>query len=239
MVELLIVVTVTGILIGVLFGPLNAIYMSYRKDITTVNRVADTRGSLSAIEHNITLSSKFLHQNTVADPNGVTWDWRGPNADPNETNNRVLITSNYATTIDEALDPTGSRTLVTGASCPTPLENNYVYFVKDKALWRRTIIDKTSPCSGSIGQKQTCPPGAVNAFCQASDAKIISDVKEFKIDYYTNANDPAPATDQYIDPLVSENATTVVITLTAETGTGTQAKSTTGKIRITRINGAT
>src|ERR1700758_2790857 len=125
-VEVVVVLTIASILAGVLFGPLNDLYDDNSRSIKTVIQTADTRGALRLMEHNVGLSTTFLASNAVADPGGTIWNYS------NSGIYNVLITSNYATNLDEIADPGGTRTLAfTGATCTTAIENNYVYFISN------------------------------------------------------------------------------------------------------------
>jgi len=185
------------------------------------------------IEHNITLSNSFLDTNSVSDPTKVGgWSWNTGD---------VLITSNYATTIDENLDTSNTRTLVYDGDCSTVLFNNYIYFVSGGTLYRRTIKNPdSSTCSGAtIGQKQTCSVGYTNSSCQGVDAVILTNVTAFSVDYYTNSTDTSPAANEYATNTIPVAAQSVVLTVTAKSGNGGNDSSTTSKLRFTRINGTT
>ncbi len=240
--ELIIVITVSGLLIGLLFGPLDSLYTNNSTGLKSVVQTVDTRGALRQIEHGITLSLSFYDSNWVGDPLGqhnngdnTQWTWAGSGS-----TSRVLITGNYATTIDEAQDSLGARTLVYyGAGCTTPIVNNVIYFVSSGTLYRRTIKNTTSPCSGSVAQLQSCAAGVSNGACQAVDAKILTGVTNFSIDYYLTPDAASPMANEYTDITVPGTAKTIVINLTAATGTGNSAVSSSSSLRITRLNGVT
>ena len=229
-VELIITVTVSAILAGILFGPLDDLYRSNVKSLTKVVQTTDTRSALRTIQQNIALSSEFLAQNTVADPAGTEW-----NATDGSGVNNVLITSNNATTIDASLDTSNTRQLVTDLGCNTPVKNNYVYFVSDKTLYRRLIKNvSTATCNSMVvGQKQTCAAGydsqPYKDSCQGVDAKILTGVSSFTIEYYALPADTTTIT----DPTA---ASTVVLKVTSERGTGNNLTSFNTSLRISRIN---
>lgn len=227
-VELVIVVTVSAILAGILFGPLNDLYQTNAKSITKVIQTTDTRGALRSIQSGISLSSGFLAQNVVADPAGTTW---------NATNggvNNVLVTSNNATDIDPGADTTNSRRLVLDTGCNTPLKNNIVYFVSNGTLYRRLLKNTSPTCGGmAIGQKQTCAANyssqSYKDSCQGIDATILTGVTSFTVDYYAAPADLTTTS----DPTA---ATTVVLKVTTQKGIGNNATSYSSSLRISRIN---
>lgn len=230
--ELIIVITVGAILAGLLFGPLNDLYQSNNRSLKNVIKVADTRGSLRAIEHNITLAYAF--DDSVTDQTSTTWNWTGAGS-----TNRVLITQNYATTIDEPQDTTGARTLVfSNTDCTTPLLNTYIYFVSNGTLYRRLVKSTGTPCSGSVAQKQTCAIGDTHAYCQATDATLLTGVTSFTIDYYSSAAATTAMANEYTDNTVPAAAKAIVVSVTANSGPGSIDTTYTDSLRIARVNGS-
>lgn len=242
-VELLVAITVSGLLMAVLFGPLNDLYIDNSRGLKSVIKVSDTRGALRSIEHNISLSYSFYHANQITDPSGTVWSWIGSGA-----SSRVLITGNYATSIEENADTSNARTLLyaSGSCSNNPVLNNYIYFVNNGTLYRRTIKNTAALCSGSIAQKQTCAANvATAAHCQGVDATILTGVTNFSVDYYANPYDASPlnaggspAHTLYTDNTAPATAKSIVISVTSRSGPGASDTTTTSTLRITRLNGA-
>lgn len=246
-VELIIVIFVLGILTALLYRPFIGLYNANTTGLRQTAQFTNVHSALRIIESKIGESVQFLSTNSVADPNGTTWNWTG-----NAVDNRVFITSNYATTKEEAADTTNIRTLVfKSATCDIPITNNYVYFVKNETLYRRTIATEntTAPtsCGYTNGQKQTCPIDNPATYCKGIDAKIISNVTEFRVDYYSDTGSATPMDPElfdsskyrtkYSDPNVPMMAKAIDITLSAKSGTKNSDPIYTSKLRITRING--
>lgn len=235
-VELIVVITISGLLAALLFGPLDDVYVSNSRSIKNVIKVADTHGAIRSVEHLLSISTGFY--NTLADHTGTNWDWRG-----NGSTNRVLITSNYATYPDESQDPTGIRTLLYPCGVTTPLINYNIYFVSGGTLYRRTMLSTITPCSGSNGQHQTCATIS-GPTCPSSDAILLTDVSSFTVDYYANSQDTTPLNDlgtghtQYTDNTAPLNARSVVVTVTSKSGPGSIDTTSTSSIRVTRLNGS-
>lgn len=243
-VELVLVMAVGSILMIMLFGPLDDLYQSNLKGAKTIIQYTDARNALRTIEEVASISTAFNNTNTVADPVGTSFSWTGGGA-----NKRTLITTNYATTIEAAIDTNGDRTLVYSGSptCKTPLTNNYVFFISGTTLYRRLLRNTTTPCAGyTIGQKQTCAAGYTNALCKANDAIIATNVTQFTVDYYgtsgsstpLNSNGGNPPHTNYTDSATPGNARSIVVTLTVKNGNGANAVTSTSTLRITRANGA-
>ncbi|MDB5183709.1 MAG: hypothetical protein JWO07_390 [Candidatus Saccharibacteria bacterium] len=260
-VELVIVITVSGLLLGMLVGPLTDLYYANTTSLNTILVTADAKTALRTVANDVTIADNFYSQNTVSDPasakgdasttqwtTAAGYDYSGYNG-AGQVNNRVLILGEYATTKTEAQDtyvniagggspPTRQVYLKTG--CTTPIENNIIYYVKNSTLYRRTIPDNTTAkCTAmsstySIAQKQSCPTGLNNALCKSNDAIIATSVDQFSIDYYLHPYDTSPMT-YGSDPTT---ATSVYITLKVHTGTGSQLITSTSNLLMTRINGA-
>lgn len=221
-VELLVVIVVVGVLAGALFGPLDDLYTSNVRSLKTVSVTADSHNVLDTIQNTVALSSGFLTTNNVADPSGTTWH------STNSGVNNVLITSNYATTVNEAQDPTGLRTLVLASDCSTNAQNNYVFFVSSGTLYRRTLKN-TATCTNNNGQIQTCAAGFHNAACKGVDAALVTGVTSFTVQYYSLPADTSPTSSP-------TTASTVVLNVTNQVGTGSQIVTSTNSLRVTHLN---
>ncbi len=238
--ELIIVVTVLGTLVGIIFGPFNDLYTDNSRGLRTIIQTSDTRGALRLIEREVVLGTEFLDVNAIDDisgnipgkPTSRKWDWRG-NPTPSTTN-RVLIVESYASRMVGDV-----RTIITASpACTTPLMTTYVYFVDNGNLYRRILKNSGSytGCGGAAEQKRLCLPTFSSASCEGKDALIVSGVKSFTVNYYLNSMAAEPITDQWTNGSVLANAKTVVLTLTTTTGTGTNARDSTSVMRITRLN---
>lgn len=234
--ELLVVISVMGILIGLIFGPFDALFTANSRGLDTIIQTTDTRSALRLIEKDITISSNFLSTTTM-DINGNTpyvnstsgWNWQGtPTADPDR---HVLITENYAVN--------NSGELVLNTSCDAKLNIHYVYFVSGDTLYRRTLKAMPNPTGAtnitgscvptSVAQKRTCRNLAHHAaYCQAQDAKIVSGVRSFKVIYYPSSTSSVALSNP-------TGARTVVLALKTVDKHGQEITS---SLRISRMNGS-
>lgn len=251
--ELLIVMSVSAIAMAMLFGPLNELFKDNTTGLQSIIQTADTRGALRQVERLITASDGFLATNNITDRSttgGViyTWNWQGAGA-----GKRVLITENYGK--DQADDSSGAANIVLtspGCDISNPQTINYVYYVSNNALYRKTITQQTYPaaCGGvTVQQKRTCAPGVNNpTYCQGNDAVIATGVSYFSVDYYSASGESIPLDSDGGTPphtkysagtgsSVPGTAHTIVITLKLTNGNGTNKVDTTSQMRITRING--
>ena len=259
-VEIMVVISVTGVLVGMVLGPLYDLYQSNVKGIQSVAQATDTKRALRVISDEIEYASAFHQTNTTdpigANPSGanMTQKWTGTTYSyaGSGVNNRILITSQYATSVtpgnDSATAPT--RQLALRADCIQPVENTVIYYVRDNSLYRRVIpntntADRCAAQSFAIAQQQTCPrhftPPPENDPCVGrKDAKIADGVTRFSVEYYSAADNPATKIN-YPNPVTTTidlaPAKSVAITLTSQSGTGNNTVSSTSQIRVTKKNG--
>mgnify|MGYP000005808653 CR=1 FL=1 len=243
LVELVVSITIASLLFIILFIPLDSFYESNRQSLNNIVQTGEVRSTLRALESEIALAISFHNTNTgiVTDPSGsngnpsspTQWTWTGYGGE------RVLITSNYATTEFASTDNDGSRTLVYGPDCETGIVNATVYFVKGGSLYRRTLANTgASTCSGySMAQRTTCEVGVTASPCNSAprDAKLLDNVSDFSVNYYEHPNSTSTYPSQYSNTSAPSSSQTVVISITAGAGTAQE----TGTIRITRLNGST
>lgn len=240
-VELLVVLSVLGILIGLVMVTLANFYLSNLKTLNQTIQSSDTRSALGTIEKNLSLTSGFLASiGSLADPYGpstgiATWTFRGDNpvSSAPVTKPTILIAQAYATST--------SNTLVYYPCGETlnPVKNTLIYYVKNKTLYRRTITPANTCAATPIAQKPTCSSSGVGSgfpSCLGSDAVLLTDVSTFKIDYYDKAIDSAPLnTYSQTDPAIQDTDSIRVTIETERTINGTVNKYT-SSIRINKFN---
>lgn len=246
-VELVVVITVLSILIGLVLTTLGSFYQSNTTSLSQTVQSTDTRSVLRSIENDLVTSSGFLATTSMVPVNPTGSDnidgiWSYKGTDALHPNNRVLISSNYATD-KPASDET--RSLIFCNSGSQPLINNLVYFVaKDPNstkynLYRRTMIGTGTGCTATPFQKQSCAPAkaSINPPCQSSDAVLLYDVENFTIDYYATPDKQETIIDQYgVGETSISTAKSIKITVTTNRlidGVSTPYSS---NIRISRLN---
>lgn len=251
--ELLIVMSVSAIAMALLFGPLNDLFKDNTVGLQSIIQTADTRGALRQIERRVTASDSFLATNNITDRSTsnnstYTWNWQGSG-----TASRVLITENYGTDLANDTNDGAGNIVLTSPTCDitAPQTINYVYYVKNSALYRKTITQLSYPptCGGTVQQKRSCATTVTNpAYCQINDAWIVGDVSNFSVDYYSSpststpldSNNGTPPHTKYsagTSSSVPGTASTIVISLTLTRGSGTNTVTTTSQMRLTKING--
>lgn len=213
-VEVIVVITISGILMGLLFGPLDDLYKSNNDSLKTTIADADGHKALQSIRQIAMAGRNFRASNdTVSDPSGTTWTG-GSN---------VLISTNYATWTSG-----GQRKLFGAGPACEPAVNQYVFFVRGGTLYRRTLTSKgllTACDSATWDQKQTCASSATFSRCEATDAKLLTGVTSFKVDYYASTSNNATS--------VPNMARAVLVTIVQGNG---ELTPTTTKMRISQVN---
>lgn len=205
-VELIMVITVMGILISIVFGIMFDFYQSNVGSLKIATQVDDTSYALHTIENDLMLATGYQAKVTpVTSPQGsdnatAEWNFKGTG-----TTDRVLIAQSYATTgsptdNNRELVKSNGGTGGCGSSSNTSyVKNTIIYFVRAQTLYRRTIVGPNG-CSPGPFQKQTCASANVSTSpCQSSDAKLLTDVTSFIPQYFTATTDSTPV-DVYNEP---------------------------------------
>lgn len=231
-IELIVVIIVTGVLIGLLFGPLDDLFTANNRGLQSTIVTSDINSTMQSIRQTASISisydydaAKSASNPNPLDPLGTVW----------ASNGSTLVTTNYATSTDAS----GNKTLIQANTPTTACKqqyNNYIFFIKDRTLYRRTLTSKdivsTASCGGGDwDQKQTCATSSSPVTyprCKSVDAKLLSNVDVFSIDYYASSSGSVTAT-----PGAAK-----AILVTIKTTIPGSSKPVTSKLRIKRTNGS-
>ena len=222
--------------------------------------VYEVQDALNTIQEDVRLSGSFLARNnvTLTTPqgynNGTQVFESTPSSTPAATGQKLILNSLGTTKNPE--DPT--RELIYLANEPNSCSSaqlqqnqiytvNIVYFVKDSALWRRTVVPTGYTNSGVLcGTPWQLPSCATttNAYCKTRDMKLLSGVtaSDFQIEYFTNprassAIAAATSTNQTTRQEALNDATTVRITLKGASTVAGRNIEQTSTIRASRAGG--
>ena len=238
-VELIVVITVMGIMAAILFGPLDELFHSNVRTLSVTTQTADSGVTLHKLQDEISPAATFLATSTIADPEGKTWSIAGSGAD-----GRVLILGTYATT-SGASDSNRALVWTPGASgaCTTsgnvPLLNHQVFYIKDQTLYRRTMVASAAAaprCGPGPAQKQTCSASASASGCQGVDARLLDGVTSFKVDYYVAPNAIEKLGAYETPSLLNAGVRTVVVTMTTQQRVEGKLNTYTSSIRVSHDN---
>lgn len=215
--------------------------------------------ALNTIEDDVRLSSAFLATNnvTIASPQGYDNNTQSfQNA--GSSNGEMLILNSMATTStyyspDRKLIPL--KNLPNDCSSAQANQNqmmtlNTIYFVKDKALWKRTLLPsnyQTKGCNGAQPwQKPSCNAGT-GGICTTKDTKLVelSNTSDsslgFDIQYYTTPQSTAEltaastGTNAATRQTALRTASSVVVTINATENVAGRSISYSATLRATRI----
>jgi len=166
-------------------------------------------------------------------------------------NKRVLILSSPASSLRQGTD-TRVPTYIDGPEFDcSPAQMTYnptlyyrsIYFLDGNTLYKRYLVDQTTPTCNSRIQKQSCPASQKASWptlCGASDETIATNVTQFNVDYYTskdeNPDTNLPIPNQYSDPEKLGDAESVALQLTMTQPDSAKPVTATIKIRTTKVN---
>ena len=163
--------------------------------------------ALNRIEQDVKHSGAFLATNNIiTTPQGydnavAPFD----NANTGTTIGPMLILNTYTTTSNPLSSTLNIVYTKAPNTCSSGLKNqnppvmmNVIYFIKNNALWRRTLAktgynDTTNITCDVPWQQPSCYPGISGAICKTQDIKLVDGVSPsggLTIDYY-----PTPSSD--------------------------------------------
>ena len=214
-----------------------------------------TQNALSTIEQDVRQSGAFLATNsmTIAAPQGFNDDTTNcANAVTSPTPGARLVINAIATSggADQLnRSPVWLRNSPNACGAANIDQNravtyNIVYFVKDDTLWRRTLMPTNY---GTIGcnapdQQPSCHPSQTGGICIARDMRLLDDVSNFTIQYFTSASTATPL-NSASDPNATtvarqgelDTADTVKVDISAVRTVAGRDASYSGTIRATRV----
>ncbi len=237
-VELIVVITVLGILSGLVFFTLGDFYTSNTTTLGVTTQDTDTRGALRQIDKDVATAINYSDTFTTTDPLGPaigtpTWTY-APTADK-----MVLMATTYATVPTTGMVVYNKN--ASGTCTNDPLVDSLstvksIFFVAlnsqtgQNSLYRRTIIDPNACTSQGITQKTSCAIGVSSTtypVCTATDAILLDNVQWFKLRFFQNPTDQTPVTGAAIN-----TANTVEISIKTQAPRGNLPAST----AVVRIN---
>lgn len=249
-VELIVVIAVMGLLIGLLFGPLDDLYISNTTSAGQTTQDTDTRSALYRIASDLTNATSFVGSIPApvtpvgAGSNNGAAGWSS--ASTMSTDFHTFMASVYASDAAETeatRKPIAVNQNLVGSCSASYIEsqiaaqniakNTYVYFVRDNVLYRRTMINtpQLTPTIGLNGlcttpyQKQSCASG-----CSASDAVLVKNVSQFKIEYFNDATTPLSPVN---DTTIASAKVAKISIRTQPSNTGSRISPTSAEIKVT------
>lgn len=238
----IVVIAITGIL--ALLINLTGNNLAARAEIGIIH---EANATLATIEDDASISSRFLTtaDSSFSDPygqngNGASWNYAG--GGPGD---RALILRTYATDLPPRHSHKQPIYINENGCAPDvllsnpALTTNVIYFLQDGNLYRRVLTRTDANTCAQQFQRQSCPPdlASPNAVCQANDSLLISNVADFDVAYYTNAESTTPINAySSSDPAVLANAQTIEVTLHLERRLVGRPFELTRTLRVTKLN---
>ncbi|MBL8159849.1 hypothetical protein JNJ66_05290 [Candidatus Saccharibacteria bacterium] len=186
----MIVIPISAIIMGTLYTFMVTLYMNNLKQVGRMDVVSEVNAGLNQMREVIGTGygPVMALSDGVTDSSAPPGGWAATNEEPYST----LIMAMPATSTVNALDP--NRTIIrlaqNGCDVNTmtgnpPFVYNFVFFVKDEKLYRRTLTDTTPPdICGTAAQVPTCPASPGQTSCP-KDRLIAENVSRFEVRYQT------------------------------------------------------
>jgi len=227
-VEIGVIVPIIMVLAIVLFSVMFNYLLASNRDQVQLAQAYTQASALDRLEWDIRLSSAFLTttDDSVTDPYGANQSGSAWNFSGSDATHRVLMLREYATAnnpLSTVRSPVYQMTS-TAPNCSLPiyisgpLTYNIIYFVKDKTLYKRIVVNSSARTCQTQYQKLSCPStttlgvDARNAACGADDEVIAQNVSGFSVDYYANQSSTTPL-NTYASPSLAGSARSINVTI--------------------------
>lgn len=169
-VELLISVAIASILATVLLTISLTFFGNTARSQATAQMAVDSHFMLRAIVEDLRLSDSVATTNTLNDANAPTGGWA--TSDPNN----ILILNRPATTT--------TNTIIYDDSTGNPYNNQFIYFVSNRTLYKRLLKNTAAPGNSVV---TTCPPPEVTSSCPA-DREYSKNIDDLTLTFYDASN---------------------------------------------------
>jgi prepilin-type N-terminal cleavage/methylation domain-containing protein len=175
--ELVISLTVAGILALVLFTATFYYYVNAAQTETSTNLALESQSILTQLTEDIRLADSIASTNSITDPHGPGGGWT--TSDPS---NIIIIES-------PAID--SGRNIIYDSSTGNPYRNEFIYFMSGTTMYKR-VLANTSASGNTV--KTTCPQASSSSACPP-DPLFSSHVSNLNFTFYdSSGNTTADAT---------------------------------------------
>lgn len=257
LVEMMIVAPMLILIIGAIIVSIVTLTGESLAEGGKAQLINDVQESLDRIENDVQSSGAYLSTNNfdLTSPQGLN-DATQKFVSISATGNDSIILNSFSTSANPSLS---SRSLVYLPNTPfacgdaslgqnQAMTMNIVYFVKNSALWRRTVATSTyasKTCPGvTVWQQPNCAEALMSTntgLCKAQDELLLTGVEpsDFKVYYYLSASDTTPeASVEVSDPdtrqIAIDKTSTLQITLKGSKSIAGRDITQQGAIRVTR-----
>jgi prepilin-type N-terminal cleavage/methylation domain-containing protein len=168
--ELVISLTIAGILAVVLFTATFYYYVNAAQAETATNLALESQSILTQLTEDIRLADSIASTNAVTDPNGPGGGWT--TSDPSN----ILIIESPAIT--------SSRDIIYDNSTGFPYRNEFIYFMSGTTMYKRVLANSNAIGNTAI---RTCPSASSSPTCPP-DRLFSSNVSNLTFTFYDSSD---------------------------------------------------
>jgi prepilin-type N-terminal cleavage/methylation domain-containing protein len=168
--ELVISITVAGVLIFILFSATFYYYVNAMQAQTATDLALESQSILAQLTEDIRLSDAISSTNAISDPNSPLGGWT--TSDPSN----IIIIENPA--VDS------SRNIIYNSSTGYPYRNEFIYFQNSSKMYKRVLANAAA--SGNTAQT-TCPQNLASPTCPP-DRLFSSNASNLSFTFYDSSD---------------------------------------------------
>jgi prepilin-type N-terminal cleavage/methylation domain-containing protein len=168
--ELVLAITISGILAIMLFTATFYYYTNTAQSETSTNLALESQTILTQLTNDIRLADSIASTNSISDPNAPGGGWI--TSDPS---NIIIIES-------PAVD--SGRNIIYNSNTGFPYRNEYIYFISGTNMYKRILAN-----SSAVGNttKTTCPAASASSTCP-KDPLFSSNVTNLTFTFYDSTD---------------------------------------------------
>lgn len=167
--ELVIAITVAGILAGAIFVATFDYYADVNRSQTATYEALASQTILGQMTSDIRLADAISNTNSITDLNGPPGGWVTSNP-----SNVIIIES-------PAVD--SSRNIIYNPDTGFPYRNEYIYFVSGGSMYKRVLANTAATGNTAV---TTCPQALASPSCPA-DALFYDHVSNLSFTFYDSS----------------------------------------------------
>lgn len=214
-IEVLIIVPILALVVTGMVAFMVALLNSDSIAQVKLESTYDAQAALDIMDGDVNITKTFLlaPDTNMTDPYGPdnagsawTYTTNSDNTAP------VLILRMYATTTNvqnsNKLPVYINQNGCSGSALTTnpAYTVNVIYFVRGGTLYRRVLTDTSQTLCSTPYQVQTCPPDApqpVNTICKGVDETVLTNVSDFRVQFWDSGRRTLPMTQLGYDTVTS------------------------------------
>ncbi len=168
--ELVIAITVAGILAGAIFVATFDYYADVNRSQVATDEALSSQSILNQMTSDIRLADAISSTNTITDPNAPAGGWVTSNP------SNVIIIESPATD--------SSRNIIYNPDTGFPYRNEFIYFVSGSSMYKRVLANTSAPGNTAV---TTCPQSLSSPTCPP-DALFSDHVNNLSFTFYDSSD---------------------------------------------------